>query len=344
MRSALPLLALVLVAPALARATTLPENDGPFTATSEVDTIQVGPSQVQATVCLPSTSSPKPVIAIATNLAEGRDVLQGLCLHLATWGFVVAVPDLGFTNTDATSIGQTLLDALTFLERENLRDGSRFQGKVDSAHRGVIGFNTGAMGAAWAATQDDTLSVAVLLDTQDLNGQARNAATQIVHVPTLLLNADPGVCNSNDSAASVYDELAGPRSTLHIVSASDCDAEWPASQTCQLGCLQAHPVQSSYFARFTTAYAAFFVGCDPTMATYVSGPALQDLVAARNVDRLDQNALPTTCGPYVILDAGAPAAADAGAPSSGCGSTGAVPLAPLAVLALALALGLARRR
>ena len=187
------LLALALLVPTAARANVQPEDPGPYAATSEVDTVQAGPSQVQATVCLPGSSGPHPTLALATNLAEGRGVLQGLCLHLATWGFVAAVPDLGFTNTDAASIGSTLLDTLAFLDREGARDGSRFQGLVDSQHRGVIGFNTGAMGALWAAGQDDTLSAAILLDPQDLNGQGRAAATAVVHVPVLIVNgsADP---------------------------------------------------------------------------------------------------------------------------------------------------------
>jgi dienelactone hydrolase len=295
---------------------------------------------------MPSGGGAHPALAIATNLTEGRAVEEGLCVHLATWGFVAAVPDLGFTNTDANSIGQTLLDTLDFLSRENARDGSRFQGAIDTAHRGVIGFNTGAMGALVAAGLDDTLSVAVLLDAQDLNGQARNAASHVQHVPVLLVNGDPGVCNGNDSAASVYEQLAGPRSTLHIVAGSDCDAEWPASQPCQLGCGAAHPVQSGYFARFTTAYAAFFAGCNTSVSTHVSGSALDDLVSARNVDHVDQQALPRTCGPYAVLDAGAPTpdAGSGSAPGSGCTSSAPGPLAPLAIIGVALALGLLRRR
>lgn len=338
------LVMLAVLAPLSARAA-LPEDDGPFVALTEVDTIQAGPAQVKATVCLPQNATgPRPLMALATSLLEPRDVLGGLCLHYASYGFIAVVPDLGYANTDAASIGQTLLDALAFLQREGARSGSRFEGRVDGAHRGVLGFNTGAMGALQAAAIDDTLSVAVLLDPLDINGQARAAAANVQHVPVMVVAADPGQCNANGGSPAIYGELSGPRSTVHVDYATDCDAEWPASQNCQATCGNSHEYAFKYVRRFATAYAGLFVGCLDGMRTHVSGSALDELVAARLVDHVDQQELPQSCGPYAATDAGAPSA-DAGAPpTSGCSSTGSAPLGVMGALAVALLLGLARRR
>jgi len=340
MRPALAALVLLSLLPG--RALALPDDDGPFTAASEVDSIQTGPSQVQATVCLPSAPGPRPLIALATNATEGRDVLGGLCLHLATYGFIAVVPDLGYANTDASSIGTTLLDALAFLESEGARPGSRFEGRVDAAHRAVLGFNTGATGALFAAATDDALSAAILLDPQDLTGQARSVAPQVRHVPVLLVNADPNACNGNDSASGLYAALSGPRATLHVIQASDCDAEWPASVTCQGACGLSHGYASKYFRQFATADAAYFAGCQAEMRAYVDGAAIEEGLTDRTLDHVDAQDLPAGCGPYVALDAGA---VDAGAAGSGCTAAGATPTGPFLLLlgALALAMGRPRR-
>jgi hypothetical protein len=334
------LLCLLFASPAWAA---LPEDDGPFTGVAETDTVQAGPSQVQATVCLTSAPGPRPIIALAPSLLEPRDTLASLCLHLSTYGFIAVVPDLGFANSDASSIGQTLLDALAFLVREGDRPGSRFAGHVDGVHRVVLGHNTGALGAVWAAQADDTLSAAILLDPQELNGQGRNAATHVVHVPVLVVQADPGACNGNGAGDGLYAALASPRSTLHVYASSDCDAEFPASGNCQGACGASHLYGAKYFRRFATAYAAFFAGCNGAMKTHLDGSALDELVGSRTVDRVQQAALPDHCGPFATLDAGAPSV-DAGAPvASGC-SSHAQPAAlwPVALTLVLLALGLGR--
>lgn len=345
MRALPVLLAATVVLAATAARAALPEDDGPFTAVAETDTVQAGPAQVQATVCLPSAGGPRPILAMASSLLEPRDTLSSLCLHLSTYGFVVVVPDLGFANTDAASVGQTLLDALAFLTREGSRDGSRFFGRVDAAHRAVLGHNTGALGAVWAAQADDTLSGAILLDPQELNGQGRAAASHVVHVPVLLVQADPGACNGNGAGDGLYAALTSPRSTLHVYASSDCDGEFPASTTCQSACGPSHLYGAKYFRRFATAYAAFLAGCDGAMKRYLDGSAVDELVASRTVDRLQQAALPDHCGPFASADAGPPA--DGGAPASdGCstpgGSGGAWP--PLLLLLLGLPLARLRRR
>jgi dienelactone hydrolase len=341
MRTALLALPIFL-ALAPGRAFALPDDDGPYSASSELDTLQVGPSQVQATVCIPAAPGPRPLIALATNSTESRDVLAQWCLHLATYGFIAAVPDLGFTNTDASSIGTTLLDTLAFFERENSRTGSRFEGRVDLAHRAVLGFNTGATGAIFAAANDDTLSAAILLDPEDLTGQARNAAPQIRHVPVLVLNADANACNGNDSANALYAALTGPRATLHVIQASDCDGEWPASTTCQGACGLSHSFAAKYFRRFGTAYAAYFAGCEGAMRAYVDGSAVEEALTDRTIDHVDAQQLPESCGPYASLDAGAP---NAGAPGpSGCGSEGSAPFDLFAFAAGVLAFGFSNRR
>ena len=338
MRPALAALVLLSLVPG--RAFALPDDDGPFTATSEVDTLQTGPSQVQATVCLPDASGPRPLIALASNATEGRDVLAGLCLHLATYGFIAVIPDLGYTNTDASSIGTTLLDSLTLLEREGARTGSRFEGRVDAVHRAVLGFNTGATGALFAAATDDSLSAAILLDPQDLTGQARSLAPQVRRVPVLLVNADPNACNGNDSASGLYAALAGPRATLHVIQASDCDAEWPASVTCQGACGLSHGYAAKYFRQFATAYAAYFAGCQAEMRAYVDGAAVEEGLTDRTLDHVDAQQLPSGCGPYVALDAGA---ADAGASGDGCNTAAGAPSVPLLLVLGALALTMGRR-
>jgi hypothetical protein len=335
--------------PGVARA--VPEDPGLYSSVSETDSIQVGPSVVQATVCVPDSTAtgPRPILALATSSVETRDVLDNLCLHLATYGFIVAVPDLGFANTDGASIGQTLLDTLAFFKSENVRQGSRFFGRIDPLHEGVVGYNTGAMGAIFAATEDDTLSAAILLDPDDINGDARSVASRIVHVPVLMIRGDPNVCNGEDSFQTVYQAMTGPRSTIHVDDSKACDAEQPATTQCQVTCGLVRDFAAQRFLRYETAYAAYFVGCNLQMRTYVDGASYQADVVGTIIVNTDQQNLPSTCGPYVVPDAGPPdGGADAGpGAETGCGcraSSNGGDVLPVLISGCLILLGLVARR
>jgi len=332
------LLPLALLLTALPARAGTPEQPGPYSAVSETDTIQAGPSSIAATVCYPEhLDGAHPVIALATSSVESKDVLGGVCLQLASYGFIAAVPDLGFANTDAVSIGQTLLDTLAFLTREGGRSGSRFFGRVDPLHRGVLGFSTGAMGALSAAGADSTLSAAILLDPQDVNGLARSLAPQVTVVPVLMVRGDPSLCNGQDNFGLVYAALTGPRSTLHVYDSVACDAEQPATTQCQATCGIVRPYAADRFLRYATAYAQYFVACNASYRSYLDGAGLRSDVEDLSVDHHDAQDLPATCGPYGVVDAG-PAEPDAG-PAVAPGGCGCGPRGPSgAGWALALAL------
>lgn len=312
-----------------------PESTGPHRASSEVLLVAAGPAEVNATVCLPDEGGPYPAIAIAGGATDGRAVLADLCLHLATHGFVVIVPDLGVANTDAVSLGGTLRDVLAFLTRESTREGSRFQGRIAARFRAVVGVNTGGMGALAAAAADPTLSAAVLLDPTDLNGQSRTLAAEVKKVPVVAIRAEPHLCNGNDSFATVIPAMAGPHSSFVVTTSNACDVQSPASQLCQTSCGPVHLVAPRWFRRYATASLLWLVGCDASMRGWVDGALRQGQADDNTLKRLESTAFPAQCGPQVEPDAGPPP--DGGAVETNIWGCSTAPAWPEPWLLLALA-------
>jgi len=93
-----------------------------------------------------------PVVLFSHGMGGYRMQSSFLMSHLATWGFIVAAPEhpergLAILVADGAPSGDNgpaaVREALVIVERQNSRDGSRFQDRVDTSRVAITGHSAG---------------------------------------------------------------------------------------------------------------------------------------------------------------------------------------------------------
>jgi len=138
----------------------IPDSDTPLYETNAYRDIAI------------SKSGKYPIVLFSHGLGGYRLQSSFLMTHLASWGFVVAAPDhverglalvlAGDLSKIEDKATDQLKAALAWLESENGKAGSRFQGLLDLSHVAATGHSMG--GAAVSTLIDDAkISSATLL-------------------------------------------------------------------------------------------------------------------------------------------------------------------------------------
>jgi len=188
------------------------DRPGPFAVVSEA-------LDATHTVFRPADlgGAPHPVIVWGNGTGAVPAVYAPLLRHLASYGFVVAAADTPFSGT-----GKEMLDGARTLAAENARPGSRYFGRIDTAHVGATGHSQGG-GGAIAAGADRLVTTTVPIEPGPLG------SVPALHGPVFFLGGEfdaivppPLLVIPRYQAAShvpaVYGELAG---ATHFTPAGD---------------------------------------------------------------------------------------------------------------------------
>ncbi|MEU3621856.1 acetylxylan esterase [Amycolatopsis coloradensis] len=160
------------------------------------------------TVYRPSRLEKHPVILWGNGTGANPGIYDGLLRHLASHGFVVAA-----TDTPNAGSGKEILAGATTLIAENSRPGSRYQGKIDTAHIGATGHSQGG-GGAIAAGADPRVTTTIPIEpgpqgsATALKGPSFFLGGQfdIIVVPALLVIPRYRLATQ---VPAIYGELAG---------------------------------------------------------------------------------------------------------------------------------------
>ncbi len=197
-------LATVGIAPAATATTGIAgqwSEPGPFAVTVEaLDSTH--------TVYRPSRLEKHPVILWGNGTGANPKIYDGLLRHLASHGFVVAAAD-----TPNAGSGKEMLAGATTLIAENSRPGSRYEGKIDTAHIGATGHSQGG-GGAIAAGADPRVTTTIPIEpgpqgsATALKGPSFFLGGQLdtIVIPALLVIPRYRLA---DQVPAIYGELAG---------------------------------------------------------------------------------------------------------------------------------------
>jgi MYXO-CTERM domain-containing protein len=251
------------------------------------------------TLVVPNGAGPYPIIVASHGFSASANNQIGWARHLASWGFVVAVPTFpGSTHaTNGNIIVKTAAHARTTV------------GAKAAPGTGLLGHSAGGLATVLAAESAKANAV-VLFDPVDKDDAGKNALAQVC-APTLTMFAAPGGCNNQGVWKPFADSAKGPATFFDIVGGSHCDGELPdRGVACALFCGGgADAARQTTLARYaTTMFMAKLKG---------AADAAQDLTKAK----LDANTAlagvqvrdTTTCAGNPGADAGA---ADSGGTSS----------------------------
>jgi dienelactone hydrolase len=177
------------------------------------------------------------------GLSDGTAENAGNGQHLASWGYVVAMPRLPDDAEDRTASVQ---HALAYLETQTRTAGSFLHQKVDAGRLATAGHSLGGTTALSVAARDGRVRAVVALDPVYHTGgpgQPEDPVWDLVGegskivVPSLVLGALPSSCNSDADYAEIYPVLgATHKAQLLITGASHCDFADPGSRFCGFMC------------------------------------------------------------------------------------------------------------
>ena len=209
----LALLTVLLVIPQPAQAETASwDQPGPFAVVTEA--LDAG-----HTVFRPADlgGGKHPVIVWGNGTGAVPAVYAPLLRHLASHGFVVAAAD-----TPNSGTGREMLAGARTLVAENARPGSKYYGRIDTAHVGATGHSQGG-GGAIAAGADPLVTTTVPIEPGPLG------SVPALHGPVFFLGGQfdtivlPGLLvipryYAASHVPAVYGELAG---ATHFTPAGD---------------------------------------------------------------------------------------------------------------------------
>lgn len=158
-----------------------------------------------------------PVIVWGNGTGATPAIYAPLLRHLASYGFVVAAAD-----TPSSGSGAEMLAGARTLVAENARPGSRYFGRIDTAHIGATGHSQGG-GGAIAAGADPLITTTVPLEPGPLG------SVPALHGPVFFLGGQldvivvPGLLvipryYAASHVPAVYGELAG---ATHFTAVGD---------------------------------------------------------------------------------------------------------------------------
>jgi dienelactone hydrolase len=281
----------------------LPEDPGSlaFTTTTET-TILAGKSVTYDLYAPDGPSQPAPIVVVGHGFQRTRANMADWGRELARRGHVAAVP--GFPGSDHAANGKIVAELLDWLVTASQQAGSPLAGRVDGSRRAAVGFSAGGLAALLAASQDPEIDVVVGLDPVDSSGLAAAAAAAI-KAPVIFILGEPGSCNNNGNAASVFASLVAPRLSLRVKNATHCDAESPTGFLCELVCGAQDKARHLSFRRYAFAALDYLLRCDATMAPWLGGASAKADTGITDI--VVQAGFPPTPSCATAPDAGPPA-------------------------------------
>lgn len=288
---------------------------------------------------VPDGTGKYPLILASHGFTASSDNQVGWAEHYASWGFVVAVPDLGMLPDQAKNppilkeIARLLLDPTT---------ASPAQGKVDPTRFGMEGHSAGGLTTVLAAKELHPAAV-VLFDPvlgggapgSQPNPDGRPAYASLCN-PVLGIFANPSSCNNSGDWQAFKLEAPGDLVVFNMKGATHCDGENNARSLCGLTCGgAADPTRQAQFARYATAMFLARLSGDAeaekelTTVALAANAALADVTvraataacATADAGGSPADAAPTTGDAGAASDANG-AAAGSNPPGGGGGTAG----------------------
>jgi dienelactone hydrolase len=228
-------------------------------------------------------NAPYPGIAFAHGysmfgLSDGMADNAGNGQHLASWGYVTAIPRL---PDDAETRVTNLRDVLTYLETQANTPGSFLYQKVDVNRLATAGHSLGGSTALATAARDVRVKAVVGLDPVNHGGppgqtqEVWNAAAEapLISVPTGVLGAPGSSCNDEADYAEIYTYVGATHKASYLISgASHCVFSIPGNQLCAFTCGGAVDAQKQLLVkRYLTGWFNYYLYYKVEDYTYLYG-------------------------------------------------------------------------
>jgi dienelactone hydrolase len=288
-----------------------PGERGPCAATSQV--VEVGGS-VETHIyfpadeqCTAGLAAPYPGVAFAHGfsmfgLTNGAEDNAGHGEHLASWGYVVAIPVL---PDEVEGRIANLEDVLSYLEEATGQPSSFLYDLVDVDRLAVVGHSFGGASVLALAATDPRVNAVVALDPVYHQGGPgtepeiwdHDVEGPKIAVPTTILGGPSSDCNSESDHAEIYPFVGSAhKAQFHISGASHCDFSDPGNDLCYFVCGGSDDqsdLRTQLVQKYLTAWLNYYLHHDTDSFDYLYGPEANGDIASgfiqRDVDTAPQN-------------------------------------------------------
>jgi predicted dienelactone hydrolase len=247
--------------------------------------------------CDAGIAAPYPAIAFAHGfsmfgLSNGASDNQGNGEHLASWGYVVAIPEL---PDDFEGRLTAMQRVLSYLETQAASEGSVLYRRVDAARLAAAGHSLGGATALVLTSRDSRIRAVVALDpvyhTGGFGGEGEalwdpEADAPLIAVPAGILGAPARSCNAGADYADIYPWVgATHKASYTLAGGSHCDFNDPGNRFCGLICGPADPARTDLSQKYMTAWFNYYLYLRVNEHTYLYGPESDADVDAGRIER-----------------------------------------------------------
>lgn len=280
-----------------------PGEPGPCTVSNQ--TVEVN-GDIETHIHYPSSdqctggiTAPFPTIAFAHGfsmfgLTNGARDNAGNGEHLASWGYVVAIPVL---PDDVEGRIADMQAVMSYLETESDTPGSFLYQKADTERLAVVGHSFGGATILALAARDARVKAAVALDPVYHQGGPGEGEEPVIWdpaiegpdiaIPTCILGAPASNCNSEADYAEIYPFVgATHKASFLIAGASHCDFMDPGHWACSLVCEgTTDPARTQLVQKYTTAWLNYYLQLNTDYYDYLYGTEADADVTAGHIER-----------------------------------------------------------
>jgi len=275
-----------------------PDHVGPF-AVAQRTIVTTNPdtgNQIQTVLYYPANGdevdpagAPYAALVFAHGFMATTSSYPGDGEHLASWGYIVAMPNFPNENTAVrASDAQHVLD---YLEAENTEPSSLFYGKIDAGRLGIAGHSLGGLTTVMVSARDTRIRAAVALDPVNppdfvaMEWDYETEAPQIT-APVLVIGAPAQYCNSFANYNDMYPLIGSEhKAKIVLTNGSHCDFMLTDNQAFYTACYWM--CGGSYNANrvrlpvgYMTAWFNYYLRSQTEYYTYLYGAEAQADVQA----------------------------------------------------------------
>jgi pimeloyl-ACP methyl ester carboxylesterase len=245
--------------------------------------------------------APYATLVFAPGFLAGSSSYPGNGEHLASWGYIVAIPD--FPDEDIEIRASDVQYLFSYLEAQNTNQGSLFFQKIDANRFGLAGHSLGGLSAMMVAARDGRIKAAVALDpaggptglggSWDYQREAPN-----ITAPLAVIGSPIQLCNSfaNYNYNDMYSFVgAEHKARFVITNGSHCDFMDTDNALYRFGCYllcggQFSEERLRLIERYTAAWFNYYLHREAEYYTYLYGDKADEDVQAGRLTRDMQTA------------------------------------------------------
>jgi pimeloyl-ACP methyl ester carboxylesterase len=238
--------------------------------------------------------APYPALVFVRGFLARPFMYAGNGRHLASWGYVVAIPNL--PDEDAEIRASDVEHMFSCLEALHADESSRFFQKIDVYRFGVVGHSLGGLTTMIVAARDARIKAAVALDPVNppdvwwkgnwnhrAEGPGLSAPLAVIAAPAQRCNLFAGYRKMYGTAGSAH------KAQYVLVNGSHCDymdlpASHPYIQGCCAACGRAFSEERLHLVEtYTAAWFSYYLKHDMEGYDQIFGPGLRADVRANRI-------------------------------------------------------------